>query len=214
MSYVREVENLKTVNRGLMLAVFGLTALLGGSLYGWHQSRKGITVYVPPDLSQGVVLQAEDVSIPVVYNFAHYILQHLNYWPKDGDADYADRIRKLSAILTPRFREQLVRDYTERKTEGGINQLAGRTRRVLPVPGAAYDATRAQRISNDAWVVFLDFLLVETVRAVPVKEAAVRYSVRVVRYPVDKESNPWGLALDGYHEPPRRFDPVTEAPTK
>jgi hypothetical protein len=41
----------------------------------------------------------------------------------------------------------------------------------------------------------------------PVKQTAIRYPLRVVRYPVDAEANPWGLALDGFAgDGPTRID--------
>ena len=36
----------------------------------------------------------------------------------------------------------------------------------------------------------------EYYRAEPVKRALVRYPLNIVRYDVDAEKNPWGLALD------------------
>jgi hypothetical protein len=39
-----------------------------------------------------------------------------------------------------------------------------------------------------------------------VKQTAIRYPLRVVSLDVDPESNPWGLALDGFTpEGPRRL---------
>ena len=44
----------------------------------------------------------------------------------------------------------------------------------------------------------LDMELIETVRGMTVKNPIIRYPLRVVRYAVDPELNPWGLALDGW----------------
>ena len=39
-----------------------------------------------------------------------------------------------------------------------------------------------------------------------VKQTAIRYPLRVVRLSVDPETNPWGLALDGFAtEGPQRL---------
>jgi len=39
-----------------------------------------------------------------------------------------------------------------------------------------------------------------------VKRTRIRYPLRVVRYAVDPEANPWGLALDGFGaDGPRRL---------
>ena len=48
------------------------------------------------------------------------------------------------------------------------------------------------------WVVIVDMELSETVKGMAVKRKTIRYPLRVVRYDVDRESNPWGLALDGF----------------
>ena len=47
--------------------------------------------------------------------------------------------------------------------------------------------------------------LMETFRGQPVKDAFIRYPIRVVRYDVDRERNPWRLAIDCYgsHRPAR-----------
>ena len=46
-----------------------------------------------------------------------------------------------------------------------------------------------------------------------VKQTTIRYPLRIVRHAIDPESNPWGLALDGYEgDGPRRLstDEITE----
>ena len=36
------------------------------------------------------------------------------------------------------------------------------------------------------------------VKGMTVKKTTIRYPLRVVRFSIDPESNPWGLALDGF----------------
>ena len=64
-------------------------------------------------------------------------------------------------------------------------------------------------LAPGVWVVWLDLDLFESVKGMTVKKTAIRYPLRVVRLSVDPESNPWGLALDGFAgSGPRR---LTEA---
>ena len=61
-------------------------------------------------------------------------------------------------------------------------------------------------LSPDAWIVWLDLDLMESVKGMTVKQTTIRYPIRVVRQAIDPESNPWGLALDGYaSDGPRRL---------
>ena len=61
-------------------------------------------------------------------------------------------------------------------------------------------------LSPDVWVVWLDLDLLESVKGMTVKQTSIRYPIRVVRQAIDPETNPWGLALDGYGaDGPRRL---------
>ncbi|MGE3465224.1 MAG: DUF2895 family protein, partial [Pseudomonadales bacterium] len=72
--------------------------------------------------------------------------------------------------------------------------------------GHGYEERRVVLLNEDAWIVWLDLDLLESVKGMTVKRTAIRYPLRVVRYAVDLEANPWGLALDGFGaEGPRRL---------
>jgi integrating conjugative element protein (TIGR03746 family) len=82
-------------------------------------------------------------------------------------------------------------------------------RGVHEVPGHGYEERRVDVLSSDAWIVWLDLDLMESVKGMTVKQTTIRYPVRVVRQAIDPESNPWGMALDGYgSEGPRRLTDV------
>ena len=54
---------------------------------------------------------------------------------------------------------------------------------------------------------WLDLELQESVKGMSIKRTLIRYPLRVVRYAVDHEKNPWQLALDGFtDEGPRRLE--------
>ena len=61
--------------------------------------------------------------------------------------------------------------------------------------GQSYVPQRVERESTSSWRVWLDVNVVESISGHPVKNVMLRYPFRVVRYDVDKEINPWGLAL-------------------
>ena len=80
-----------------------------------------------------------------------------------------------------------------------------RTRQMTEIPGLGYAANRVLPDGQAAWTVLLDMQLMEAFRGQPVKDAFIRYPIRVVRYDVDRERNPWRLAIDCYgsHRPER-----------
>ncbi len=204
MSRLRnQIDATRAQVRSLWSVVLLLTALLAMALYGWHRAPERITLHYPPDLRAGAVLGINEVPPPNVYAFAYYIFQQLNRWPNDGAIDFGQAIYRVSGYLTPRFREQLIGEMKLKRERG---ELADRERSVRSIPGLGYEARRVEVLNERTWVVWLDLELDETVRAMPVKQTAIRYPLRVVRYDVDPETNPWGLALDGYAgEGPKRL---------
>ena len=181
MRYRKEIDNVRAHIRSLR-AVIGLQALAIALLWwGWHQAPRAIRVFHPPDLPPATV-----------YAFAHYLFQQLNRWPQDGEQDYGRQIYRLAAYLTPRYRAELLADLDLRGRRG---ELSYRQRGVQEVPGHGYAEQRVEVLGNDAWVVWLDLEIAETVRGMTVKTTVVRYPLRVVRHAVDPEANPWGLAI-------------------
>jgi len=69
---------------------------------------------------------------------------------------------------------------------------------------------RVQQLSRDAWRVNLDLNADEYYLTEAVKRTAVRYPLRVVRYDINAEANPWGLALDCFDGTPQRLEVATE----
>ena len=193
--YRYEIDNVRSHLRSLWL-VIALQALIIVALWlAWMRIPSQMTVHIPPDLRSGSVLALNEVPPQNVYTFAFYILQQLNRWPDNGSTEYGKAIFRVSAYLTPRFRQALIDDMRQKARDG---ELAQRSRSLQAVADAGYAANRVEILSADQWVIWLDLDLIENVRATTVKHTRIRYPIRVVRYPVDAEANPWGLALDGY----------------
>jgi integrating conjugative element protein (TIGR03746 family) len=201
--YRYEIDNVRAHLRSLW-AVIALQALvIAGLWFGWSQSPERLTVHIPPDLRSGGVLAADAVPPPNVYAFAFYIFQQLNRWPEDGASDYGRAIFQVAPYLTPRYRADLIAELEQKGRQG---ELAYRVRGMQQIPGRGYEEGRVDVLSAQAWVVWLDIDLLESVKGMTVKRTAIRYPLRVVRYAVDLEANPWGLALDGFgSEGPRRL---------
>jgi len=171
--------------------------------YGWRDSNNDVRIHIPPDIRSGAILQANEISPPNVYTFAGYIFQQLNHWANNGDEDYGMQIFKTAPYLTPEFREYLINDLDIRGKKG---ELSGRTRVIHPIPGQGYEERRVDQLDSDTWVVWIDYSIRESVRGMEIKNVLIRYPIRIVRYDIDPETNPWGLALDGFGgEGPKRL---------
>lgn len=184
--------------------VIGLMVLVCAALwYGWQSAPKALTVYNPPDLRAGSTRPWWEVPPGGVYAFTFYIFQQLNRWPVNGEEDYPRNIAALSAYLTPKCQAWLEQDFRQRRDRG---ELRDRVRGVYEIPGRGFSARRVQVHSRDRWTAILDLTVDEYYLAEPVKRALVRYPVSVVRYDVDTEKNPWGLALNCFDGQPQKLE--------
>ncbi len=203
--YRYEIDNVRSHLRSLWTVIGLLLTIILALWIGWMRMPGTITVHIPPDLRSGAVMALDEVPAANVYAFAFYIFQQLNRWPEDGAEDYGKAIFRIAAYLTPSFREQLIADMEAKGKQG---QLAHRVRSVQAIPGQAYEERRVDVLSKESWVVWLDLELRESVKGMTVKKTNIRYPLRVLRYAVDAEANPWGLALDGFAaEGPQRLAP-------
>ena len=201
--YRNEIDNVRAHLRSLWAVIAIQVVIITGLWVGWAWAPDRLTVHIPPDLRSGAVLSVSDISPANVYAFSFYIFQQLNRWSQDGAKDYGHAIFRVAPYLTPRFRAELISDLEQKGRQG---ELAYRVRGVQEVPGESYEERRVDVIDDGAWVVWLDLDLQESVKGMTVKHTAIRYPLRVVRYAVDLEANPWGLALDGFHgDGPRRL---------
>ena len=84
-----------------------------------HQSRiQDIDVHIPPELGSGVTQKASHIPKPNVYLFTSNILQALNNWTDNGEADFKRNIEAYKHYLTPSFKEQLLKLYDKKNNKG------------------------------------------------------------------------------------------------
>ncbi len=202
--YRYEIDNVRSHLRSLWVVIALLLVFIVALWIGWMRMPANITVHIPPDLRSGSVMALNEVPPANVYAFAFYIFQQLNRWPEDGAEDYGEAIFRIAPYLTPEFRSQLIADM---KTKGKQGELAHRVRSLQAILDSGYEERRVDVLSQDVWVVWLDLELNESVKGMTIKHTRIRYPIRVVRYAVDAEANPWGLALDGFAaEGPKKLD--------
>ena len=174
---------------------------------GWMTAPSALRIHIPPDLTAGATVRPDDPGPPHVYTFALYIWQQLYRWPRDGATEYRAKLDALVHFLTPACRQDRLDDFAARSSR---RELAGRQRAVWELPGRGYAPERVYHEGAGSWVVSLDLMIEETVLGERVKSRAVAYPVRVVRYDVDRERNPWGLALDCLAGTPRAIERAGE----
>lgn len=175
----------------ISLAVVAVFAAIMG--LGWLRAPSDIRIHVPPDLSGGAIVGANEVSKANVYAFTYYIWQQMYRWERNGYDDYALKINALQNYMTPFCLQDRTDDLELRRSR---RELDRRRRAVWEIPGRGYAPERVHIEASGVWTVFLDLYISETMMGETVKERFVNYPIRVVRYNIDPEKNPWGLALD------------------
>jgi integrating conjugative element protein (TIGR03746 family) len=176
----------------LILAVVAVA----GMYFAWAKPKE-LDLHLSPDLKAGDTVEfkygAANVPPPNVYSFAYYVWQQINRWQADGSKDYGMQIYNFQAYVTPSCLAQLQGDLQNRSNAG---ELRLRTRQLSEIPGYGFQDARVINESTSAWTVLLDMQVTEAQRGQPIKDTFVRYPLRVVRYDVDRNRNPFRLALD------------------
>ncbi|SJM91044.1 PFL_4703 family integrating conjugative element protein [Crenothrix polyspora] len=194
MRYRDENSNLRAHISSLRWLATLLALIIAGLGYGWHHAKEAVRIHIPPDLRTGAVIKAEDAQPAHIYAFANTVFQQANHWD-NGQDDYGQQLFRVSPYLTPPFIDSLKADMALRGKNG---ELSGRTRTIQPLSGQGFEERRVVILSDDSWLVWLDYNIREYVKSIEVKNVSIRYPIRVVRYDIDRDANPWGLALDGY----------------
>lgn len=204
MRFQNVLENARLTIQVLVLGLVLLFILNVFLIFGWHGAQKRIEVHLPPQIpADGLTLSANQYPPATIYSFAFYVWQSLNNWPNNGTADYKNAIQQFAPFLTPSFKSELIRDYNNRYNQGEIQD---RQRSLQGANGSAFTPVDIEAVGNDTWLVHLHLRLTEhmDINGNQVKDVTIDYVLRVVRYQVDAKANPWGLALDGFAEDPKR----------
>jgi integrating conjugative element protein (TIGR03746 family) len=204
--YTHALDNKSSIIRLQNIALIGLFCLCVLSAIGWMNAPSNLRIHIPPDLTNGASLNQGEIHKSNIYTFAYYIFQQLNRWETDGKEDYDRNIHMLQHYLTPACHQNRIDDSAERQNN---HELDRRQRSIAEIPGRVFSPGRVARLDANAWVVSLDVELRETMLGETVKQRFVNYPIRVVRYDIDPEQNPWGLALDCFAGTPRLIETET-----
>lgn len=189
----------------LSVVIFAIVAVY----FAWRQP-KSIDIHIATDLRSGDTISVIDGVAPInktnVYSFGYYIWQQINRWQTDGEKEYGKQIFAMQYFLTPACQAQLKADLSKRHMRG---ELRRRTRHVTEIPGFPYSENRVVSDGQGSWTVLLDMQVMETFGGSAVKDVFIRYPLRIVRFDVDRERNPWLLALDCFGgNAPARLNPA------
>ena len=116
----------------------------------------------------------------------------------------------MESYLTPSCKAYLQKDFELRRNSG---ELRKRERGVFEIPGRGIDDKSEQHIEQHSindWTVNLDITADEHYGGERVKRAFARYPLRIIRFDVDPEKNPFGLAWDCYSSNPQRIEVSAE----
>ena len=206
-TYLEALASERSHNGFLRKVVAG--SLIAGVLgtYIAYTVPKTIDVHLAPDIRAGSVVEIKNgvgyIPPENVYSFAYYIWQQLNRWQEDGMKDYPKQLYNLQSFITAKCQAEIKDDMKNRAKN---SELLQRTRLITEIPGFSFAANRVITEGSAAWTVFLDMQLQETYRGQNVKDTFIRYPLRIVRFDVDRERNPWGLGLDCFSDQPQRLD--------
>ncbi len=187
--------------RNRIIGLLGAILLVLALAY-WRLPTR-LQVYVPPDLSRPQLVAPGDIPASYVYAFGKIVLEALNYCPEDCARDYVRNLNTLRDYLTPNCLQELT---MHRDRQGSLYEY--RTRKLLPAGDEIFDPRKVNRLDPSVWEVRLDYRLEEFVKGVETRSRRYHYPLRVVRYPVPIERNPYQLAFDCYLPPGPR--PATD----
>jgi integrating conjugative element protein (TIGR03746 family) len=193
MSFKSILDNEQQAGRFKTRIIIGQLVLMLIMAVGWSSAPTQISLHYPPDLRSGGSMKVGEIHESEIYLFASYILQQLNNWKENGEMDYLNKIAVLRSYFTPTYQAFLQQDYIERKRQG---ELRRRVRNWTPVADAVFEESFVEHVGK-SWIVWIDVHIQEYVNGGIVKNLVNRIPMQVVRYDVDRESNPWGLALNG-----------------
>lgn len=200
MSRFRHALAARDAHIATLRVLIGVLAVAcAGLWYGWQAAPQKLTIYNPPDLRSGSTRQWWVVPPSTVYSFAFYIWQQVNRWPANGLVNYKNNIAEYSPYLTPGCRRFLKASYATRKDH---NELKDRVRGLYEIPGRGYHPNDVTILNRNHWVVAMNLEINEYLHGTRVRQAFVRYHLRVVRNDADPQHNPWGLQVDCFANPP------------
>jgi integrating conjugative element protein (TIGR03746 family) len=184
----------------LRLTVFLQTLIMLGLIGALWKAPDNITVHVPPDVSNGVVMNINDVPKSYVLSSISYLWLEVNSWYTNGEEEAFDLLNSYEHYFSPRFKEQLHKSYTVLKGKGELD----RVRKVSFVPGSIHEIDKRvfEEVKNKAWTVYLDVIVEDFYLGERVQYVTARFPIQVERVDMNYDQNPLGLIITGFERKP------------
>lgn len=199
----RRMDEYKKLTRVYHLLIGVLLIVLYLQHNNLNQALTTQQIYLTPQLIQsGGFTKANILPKEVIYNFAFTKFTELNSWRgNENKTDYQDAIQTNRYFVTPSYYQELLRDFTKKRTTGELNRL-----RVLSgYHGEDFSNSDVRPLGNNAWEVNLVLRLEERLGDTVVKDVLINYPIKVVKIQTSQQLNPYGLAIDGYVTSPKRI---------
>ncbi len=159
---------------------------------------KEFECHFPPDLSRGGMVKVNEYQAHEVYAFALTLFQKIYRCEGNCGVEFSQNIRRYGYFLTDTYRPALLKQ---------ANQLSSHNRNRIRAISEyeGYDEAKVVPLGNDKWIVYLDVREKEYIGPKSVRDAVVRYPLVITRFDIDREKNPWRLAISGLHDKPTRL---------
>lgn len=196
---IKESDRKDKVIRGLTIFAVILLGLVLHAHWLLATLPKEFECHFPPDLSRGGMVKVNEFQRHEVYAFAYNVFQQINRCEQDCAVELQNNIRKYGYFVTDSYRPQLlnmakINESDNRRKVRGISEYG------------AYSDSKVVPLGNNTWVVYLDVVERELIGGKVVRDAVMRYPLIVTQYDVDREKNPWRLAIDGMKGQPKRLN--------
>lgn len=180
----------------LRVTIVLLTSALMFSLYALYKAPKELIVRIPPDLSNGAVMNAGDYPKSRVLVDTAYLWIEINTWLQNGQRDAFENLDLWQHYLGHRFANDLRSQYNQLHGRG---ELLNRKRRVTLMPGTLSDAESRVIVKsrNQAWVVMLDVIVEDFYLGEPIQNVTVRFPLEVEVVETNVNQNPLGIKIIG-----------------
>ena len=194
----KESDRKDKVIRSLTIFCIFILGLLGHSHFLLATVPTTFELHLPPDLTRGGVVKVNEHQKHEVYALALDLYQKLYRCEKNCAQEFPENIRKYGYFLTDEYRPKLL------KQAKNLHAYNSKKRRSISEFGV-FKEEKVISLGGNRWVVFLDVNEKEFIGQKLTRDAVLRYPVLISTFDVDRDKNPWRLALDGLQSKAKRL---------
>ena len=199
-NYWKKEDQFIAANKSLWVIIVSLLLINLFLAFAFMKQPDKIKVYLPPDISKGGVINADDIPDSTVYAFAFQIFSGINSWPDEGSTDYSKNIYQYRNYVSSNFNRYLTEDIRSKRHNSALNR-----KRVASVnQDQPFSTDSIESLGNGSWKVNLNVNIVETINNSIIKDVDMDYPLIVSRKNMSIQENPWVLVISGFFDQPHR----------